>query len=213
MADYVITFKVRGEPPVVMGMDSSEADARSLCRNLISTTDNGRATLCLLDADGMLYMIGRWDHSSMAALVPVPSANKTLRIPATSRPQPPVSPAENGGPVQGTQEVAPTFQEAESPAEDTHEAPETTTDDDSGETYTGYCVKCQESREFHGEVSETANGRRMAKGKCPVCGTKVNRLLKNVTQDEWTEPETPKKASGKRTDKKAGEPTPITGDN
>jgi hypothetical protein len=46
------------------------------------------------------------------------------------------------------------------------------------ETYTGefYCVKCKEKREATGEVVVT-NGRRMAKGICPVCGTKLNRIL------------------------------------
>lgn len=44
------------------------------------------------------------------------------------------------------------------------------------ETYNGYCVKCKEKRDFDGEVHET-NGRRMAKGICPVCGTKMNRIL------------------------------------
>lgn len=44
------------------------------------------------------------------------------------------------------------------------------------ETYNGYCVKCKEKRDFEGEVHES-NNRRMAKGKCPVCGTTVNRIL------------------------------------
>lgn len=46
------------------------------------------------------------------------------------------------------------------------------------ESYTGeaYCVKCKEKREFTGNV-ETTNGRRFAKGICPVCGTKVTRIL------------------------------------
>ena len=46
------------------------------------------------------------------------------------------------------------------------------------ESYTGeaYCVKCKEKREFTGHVEET-NGRRFAKGICPVCGTKMNRIL------------------------------------
>ena len=46
------------------------------------------------------------------------------------------------------------------------------------ESYTGeaYCVKCKEKREFTGNVEET-NGRRFAKGICPVCGTKVTRIL------------------------------------
>jgi predicted nucleic acid-binding Zn ribbon protein len=44
-------------------------------------------------------------------------------------------------------------------------------------TYEGYCVKCREKREFDGEVKEMANGRRAAQGTCPVCGTKMNRML------------------------------------
>ena len=43
-------------------------------------------------------------------------------------------------------------------------------------TFNGYCVKCREKRDFQGEVAET-NGRRMAKGGCPVGGTKMNRML------------------------------------
>lgn len=49
-----------------------------------------------------------------------------------------------------------------------------------GEKYQGefYCVKCKEKRETEGDVvvSEKTN-RRMAKGVCPVCGTKLNRIL------------------------------------
>jgi hypothetical protein len=47
------------------------------------------------------------------------------------------------------------------------------------ETYQGdaYCVKCKEKREFEGEVVVSESGRRMAKGTCPVCGTRLNRIL------------------------------------
>ena len=46
------------------------------------------------------------------------------------------------------------------------------------EEYTGeaYCVKCKKKREFTGHVEEK-NSRRFAKGICPVCGTKVTRIL------------------------------------
>ncbi|PID54415.1 MAG: hypothetical protein CSA58_10925 [Micrococcales bacterium] len=46
------------------------------------------------------------------------------------------------------------------------------------ETWTGefYCVKCKEKRAGEGTV-EVKNGRRMAKGPCPVCGTTMNRIL------------------------------------
>ena len=49
---------------------------------------------------------------------------------------------------------------------------------DTGETYKGefYCVKCKTKREAEGNVVES-NGRRMAKGTCPECNTKLNRIL------------------------------------
>jgi hypothetical protein len=47
------------------------------------------------------------------------------------------------------------------------------------ETYKGefYCVKCKAKREAEGRVVVSDNGRRMAKGECPVCGTNLNRIL------------------------------------
>ena len=44
-------------------------------------------------------------------------------------------------------------------------------------TYEGYCVKCKEKRQFEGEEVTLANGRPAAQGTCPVCGTKMNRML------------------------------------
>jgi hypothetical protein len=44
-------------------------------------------------------------------------------------------------------------------------------------TYNGYCVKCKEKRDFEGTVEVSKTGMNMAKGKCPVCGTTVNRIL------------------------------------
>ena len=48
-----------------------------------------------------------------------------------------------------------------------------------GEKYSGefYCVKCKEKRTTEGDVVISENGRRMAKGVCPECGTKLNRIL------------------------------------
>jgi hypothetical protein len=43
--------------------------------------------------------------------------------------------------------------------------------------YEGYCVKCREKRTFDGQEVELANGRRAAQGQCPVCSTKMNRIL------------------------------------
>ena len=59
------------------------------------------------------------------------------------------------------------------------------------ETFEGnaYCVKCKEIRDFDGIVKTSDSGRRMAIGKCPVCGTKVNRILGKVNVDSSPEPE------------------------
>lgn len=47
------------------------------------------------------------------------------------------------------------------------------------ETYKGdfYCVKCKEKREAEGKVVVNDRGTKMAKGKCPVCDTNLNRIL------------------------------------
>ncbi len=47
------------------------------------------------------------------------------------------------------------------------------------ETYEGefYCVKCKEKRQAKGNVVVNDKGTKMAKGKCPVCSTNLNRIL------------------------------------
>ena len=45
------------------------------------------------------------------------------------------------------------------------------------EKYEGYCVKCRTKREFDGEKKELPNGRMAAQGPCPVCSTKITRML------------------------------------
>ena len=45
--------------------------------------------------------------------------------------------------------------------------------------YEAYCVKCKTKRKFDGEEVTMKNGRRAARGKCPVCGTTMNRILGN----------------------------------
>jgi len=47
------------------------------------------------------------------------------------------------------------------------------------ETWSGefYCVKCKAKREASGEVKVNEKGTRMAKAKCPECGTNLNRIL------------------------------------
>jgi hypothetical protein len=43
--------------------------------------------------------------------------------------------------------------------------------------YNGYCVKCKAKRDFEGTVEVSKTGMNVAKGKCPVCGTTMNRIL------------------------------------
>jgi hypothetical protein len=44
--------------------------------------------------------------------------------------------------------------------------------------FEAYCVKCRKKQKVkNGVVKESAKGRKMAQGICPVCGTKVNRFL------------------------------------
>ncbi len=43
--------------------------------------------------------------------------------------------------------------------------------------YEAYCVKCRQKREFEGHEVTLKNGRKAAQGTCPVCGTKVMRIL------------------------------------
>ena len=44
--------------------------------------------------------------------------------------------------------------------------------------FEGYCVKCRKKQPVKdGVVKEAANGRQMAQGSCPECGTKVTRFL------------------------------------
>ena len=41
-----------------------------------------------------------------------------------------------------------------------------------------YCVKCKKKREMKaGKKTKMKNGRDMMKGKCPVCGTTMCRIL------------------------------------
>ena len=47
------------------------------------------------------------------------------------------------------------------------------------ETYVGYCVKCRTKKDMlEVGVVVAKNGRRMAKGKCVICGTKMCKFLK-----------------------------------
>jgi hypothetical protein len=47
----------------------------------------------------------------------------------------------------------------------------------TGMAETAYCMKCREKREFEGQVVTMKNGRPASQGICPVCGTKIQRIL------------------------------------
>lgn len=46
--------------------------------------------------------------------------------------------------------------------------------------YEAYCVKCKDKRPMKDvKIVTNAKGRRMAKGICPKCGTKMNLFIKS----------------------------------
>jgi hypothetical protein len=48
-----------------------------------------------------------------------------------------------------------------------------------------YCVKCKAKREMKNSKNVTTkNGRSMAKGTCPVCGTTMNKFLAKASGGE-----------------------------
>lgn len=40
-----------------------------------------------------------------------------------------------------------------------------------------YCMKCRQKREFEGQLVTLKNGRPALQGSCPVCGTKLTKIL------------------------------------
>lgn len=53
------------------------------------------------------------------------------------------------------------------------------------EKYIGYCVKCKAKRDMlEVAISLSKNNRRMAKGRCLICGTKMCKFLKSLKKKE-----------------------------
>ena len=49
----------------------------------------------------------------------------------------------------------------------------------------GYCLKCKETRTIKDlKYAKTSNGRTMAKGVCPVCGTTINKFLSKADAEK-----------------------------
>jgi hypothetical protein len=40
-----------------------------------------------------------------------------------------------------------------------------------------YCMKCRAKREFEGSLVTLKNGRPALQGTCPVCGTKLTKIM------------------------------------
>jgi hypothetical protein len=65
-----------------------------------------------------------------------------------------------------------------------------------------YCMKCKATRKMNDAQEVTMeNGRRAAKGICPVCGTKMTKFLPSDKSKATSEPTTaaasaPSKAAG-----------------
>lgn len=217
---YVITTQ-RGnaKPLVISDFDANEKDARDWCAHLASNFD--KVTLHSLGADGLIAPVASWARGGKRARN---LANGTVTAPKPTK----VPAAAFSDTITATPEEIEDAHTAGLEAQDA-EAIETDEDGiphDDSHSYEGYCVKCREKREFYGEVKEMANGRRMAKGSCPVCGAGISRILPGKAaepQDEWhdedaaespaedaPEPEakeTPKKAPAKKaTPKKEASP-------
>jgi nitrate/TMAO reductase-like tetraheme cytochrome c subunit len=85
---------------------------------------------------------------------------------------------------------------------------------DSGELFRAYCMKCHVNRMFHGQVRELANGSRAAQGNCPVCNTKLTRIVKKstpLTEDYDTPDDEPEVTAGVPQDEQPTEDAPVEG--
>jgi hypothetical protein len=152
---YTVTYvRRKGNSPISVGIAGyDEEAARAVAEGMAESMSS--LTLLSLDDSGFPSVVARWENGQGKRTI------REIAKPAASKM---------------------TVIEGEFTATD-----ETETDDDadiaaaaeadSGETYNGYCVKCHEKRDFHGEIHVSDNGTRMAQGPCPVCGTKMNRIL------------------------------------
>lgn len=162
---YMMTYvRRRGAKPRTMNLDMSERAATQVCKSFANSAH--RVVLAATDDDGLPVLMGRWNNG-----------RASRDLPTVRAPRPLVIEGEIAEP-EDESEVSVSLDEQ--------------TDDGADETlYDGFCVKCHEHRTFPGEIHETANGRRMAQGPCPVCGTRMNRILKNVAVEQQESYDTP----------------------
>lgn len=167
----------------VQNYDMDEAEATAFCAELPAH----KVVLTFVDDEGLPTILGTWEKGRrrirQSVVVPLPPeviegevalpvAMENMRAAAAQI-------------VKATEGIDGLTIEADEDEVHDH-AP-----GDDTETYGGYCVKCKQGREFVGHVEEMANGRRAAKGTCPVCGTKMTRILSNLAKREQEEFHTP----------------------
>jgi hypothetical protein len=191
---FVITTRKGNGKPSVMNVTLAEAEARGVCKGL---AENGMDKVILhsLSGEGVIEVMASWVSGGKRARNLTPNGT----APTATRVRPTTTPSEDEVPEGVSEAEAQGEGEPEDPA-DAIEIPEDVADEqEHGTVYSGYCVKCKASREFHThEVAEMKNGTLMAKGTCPVCGGGVNRILpKGERPDpEWSDEdvaeETPK---------------------
>jgi hypothetical protein len=185
MSYVITTVRRKGDNPRTMTVDQeSDRAAKSFCASLAAQYQ--RVTLHGMDADGILSVVGRWQggHAKRGSV-------EQGTLPRVQRARPveiiegEVETSIHDVPPGEDEDIQADAQAAQEYLDETANEDEA----DSGETYEGYCVKCRQKREFHGHVEESDSGRRMAKGTCPECGTKMNRILANLphTEQDWDE--------------------------
>jgi hypothetical protein len=177
---------------------NSDRDAKSYCAALAAQYQ--RVTLHGMDADGILSVVGRWQggHAKRGNIEqgPLPRVQRARPVDIIEGE---VETSIHDIPEDEDVDVQADAQAAQEYLDETSNEDEA----ESGETYEGYCVKCREKREFHGHVEETDSGRRMAKGTCPVCGTKMNRILANLPHHDQESFDTPDDPADVETEVKA----------
>jgi hypothetical protein len=192
---YVITYKPQGGRTLAISdLDSSEKEVTAWCKALAATMD--KVVLHSLAEDGLLTPVDAWVRYGRGARnigIGAPeraavAVRQTEAAQAQEAAPAPTKRARKAAPAKVTEPETP---EPETPAEDVaEEMPEVEAsgDDTEQHTYEAYCVKCKEKRAFVGHVVEMSNGSKAAQGTCPVCSTKVSRMVKRDTPvDDWSD--------------------------
>lgn len=158
MTDYVVTYvDEEGSHPLSLTVAlGNDEQARQFASRTAQRVHG--VTLAAVDDDGMTATMARWLNGALAR---------------------------NGNsPYDSLRVAAQEFVDATDETEDALSVPDD--HDDEAHHFEGRCMKCKTNREFIGRVKELSNGSRQAQGTCPVCGTKMVRMVsRTTTLDEW----------------------------